>query len=199
MPRYLRTCQADRQLFGLWCFEHCLKPEQAAVRKELAALATRFGCFVWHKKSMSFLRWLESRKGSILLVADWREAKPITEEISKQDKGHDLRMCVVAQTATILRRASFWARAQNGCAEIMVTPGFLRHKVEELIASYVQAMQAKRITEPAMRTCSEITVRSTGADEWLSLSSLLEAVQNPEQALGLEKLIRQTMWQLYED
>ncbi|CAE7450267.1 unnamed protein product [Symbiodinium microadriaticum] len=180
----------------VWCFEHCLKPEQAVVRKELAALATRFGCkFVWHKKSMSFLRWLESRKGSILLVADWREAKPITEEISKQNKGHDLRMCVVAQTATILRRASFWARTQNGCAEVMVTPGFLRHKVEELIASRVQAVQAKRITEPAM---SEITVTS-GADEWLSLSSLLEAVQNPEQALGLEKLIRQTMWQLYED
>ncbi|CAE7948251.1 unnamed protein product [Symbiodinium sp. KB8] len=184
----------------VWCFEHCLKPEQAVVRKELAALATRFGCkFVWHKKSMSFLRWLEGRKGSILLVADWREAKPITEEISKQNKGHDLRMCVVAQTATILRRASFWARTQNGCAEIMVTPGFLRHKVEELIASYVQAVQAKRNTEPAVRTCSEIPVRCTGADEWLSLSSLLEAVQNPEQALGLEKLIRQTMWQLYED
>ncbi|CAE7204903.1 unnamed protein product [Symbiodinium sp. CCMP2456] len=182
----------------VWCFEHCLKPEQAVVRKELAALATRFGCkLVWHKKSMSFLRWLEGRKGSILLVADWREAKPITEEISKQNRGHDLRLCVVAQTATILRRASFWARAQNGCAEIMVTPGFLRHKVEELIASYVQVVQAKRIAEPAMRTCAEITVRST--DEWLSLSSLLEAVNDPMRALGLEKLIRQTMWQLYED
>ncbi|CAE7229551.1 unnamed protein product [Symbiodinium sp. CCMP2456] len=181
----------------VWCFEHCLKPEQAVVRKELAALATKFGCkLVCHKKSMSFLRWLEGRKGSTLLVADWREAKPIMEEVSKQ-KGHDLRMCVVAQTATILRRASFWARAQNGCAEIMVTPGFLRHKVEEWIARYVQVVQAKRITEPAMRTCAEIPVRST--NEWLSLPSLLEAVNDPKQALGLEKLIRQTMWQLYED
>ena len=188
---------AEEITWLVWC---CLKPEQALVRKELAALAIKFGCkFVCHKKSMRFLSWLEGRKGSILLVADWREAKPTMEEISKQNQSHDLRMCVVAQTATILRRASFWARAQNGCAEITVTPGFLRQKVEELIASHVQAVQAKRITEPAMRICSEIPARSTGADGRLSLPSLLEAVNDPKQALGLEKLIRETMWQLYED
>ena len=191
---------AEEITWPVWCFEHCLKPEQALVRKELAALAIKFGCkFVCHKKSMRFLSWLEGRKGSILLVADWREAKPTMEEISKQNQSHDLCMCVVAQTATILRRASFWARAQNGCAEITVTPGFLRQKVEELIASHVQAVQAKRITEPAMRICSEIPARSTGADGRLSLPSLLEAVNDPKQALGLEKLIRETVWRLYED
>ncbi|CAE7256522.1 unnamed protein product [Symbiodinium sp. CCMP2592] len=174
------ACGADEVTWLVWCFEHCLKPEQAALRKELAGLAAQYGCkFVYHKKSMSFLSWLEGRKGSVLLVADWREAKPIMEEISKQEQRHNFRMCVVAQTATILRRASLWAGTQS--TEIMVTSGFLRHKVEDLIASHVGAL------------------RSTGGYGWLSLPNLLEAVHDPKQALGLEKLIKQTMWQVYED
>ena len=188
------ACNAEEVTWLVWCFEHCLKPEQAVVRKELAALATKFGCkLVCYKKCMSFLRWLEGMKGSTLLVADWREAKPIMEEISKQNRGHDLRMCVVAQTATILRRASSWARTQNGCAEIMVSSGFLRHKVEELIASHVQAL---RMTGLAAVSHG---VKSTGAYGWLSLPNLLEAVHDPKQAHRLEKLIKQTMWQVYED
>ncbi|CAE7339545.1 unnamed protein product [Symbiodinium sp. CCMP2456] len=180
------ACSADEVTWLVWCFEHCSKPEQAAVRTELAGLATEFGCkFVYHKKSMGFLSWLKGRKGSVLLVADWREAKPIMEEITKQKQRHDLRMCVVAQTATILRRASLWAGTQRGCAEIMVTSGFLRHKVEEMIASHVQALRT--------------TGLAVGFRGWLSLPTLLEAVHDPKQAHRLEKLIKQTMWQVYED
>ena len=189
------ACGADEVTWLVWCFEHCLKPEQAAVRKELAGLATQYGCkFVLHKKSMSFLSWLEGRRGSVLLVADWREATPIVEEISKQNQRHNFRMCVVAQTATILRRASLWAGTERGCAEIMVTSGFLRHKVEELIASHVEAL---RMTGLAVGF--RAGVKSTGGYGWLSLPNLLEAVHDPKQALGLEKLIKQTMWQVYED
>mmetsp|Transcript_57749 Transcript_57749/g.135312 ORF Transcript_57749/g.135312 Transcript_57749/m.135312 type:complete len:213 (+) Transcript_57749:90-728(+) len=191
----VQGCEDDVWL--VWCFEHCLKPEHRHVRKELVDLATQFGCkFVYHKKSMGFLEWAAGRKGSVLLVADWREAKPIMEELGKQSKNHDaliptVRLCIVAQTQKIAHRASLWA----GNKEITVTLGFSRQAVEKLVASHMQqAVQAARVANPGVEVAIK-PVPTTG----LSLSSLIQAVRDPKQALQLEQLILQTMWQLYED
>ena len=180
----------------VWCFEHCLKPEHRHVRNELVDLATQLGCkFVYHKKSMGFLEWAEGRKGSVLLVADWREAKPIMEEVAKQSENHDaliptVRLCIVAQTQKIAHRASLWA----GSKEIMVTCGFSRQAVEKLVASHVQTVPATCAANPGVENAIK-PMPTIG----LSLSSLIQAVRDPKQALQLEQLILQTMWQLYED
>ncbi|CAE7525673.1 unnamed protein product, partial [Symbiodinium pilosum] len=69
-------------------------------------LAEMFGFnFLCFKKWMGFQSWLQGRTGSVLLVAEWREAKPIMEVLDKTTEQPDLRMCVVARSEKMLRRA----------------------------------------------------------------------------------------------
>ncbi|CAE7548230.1 unnamed protein product [Symbiodinium natans] len=184
----------------VWCFEHCLKREHEQVQKELMHLATSLGVkFVCHKKAAGFLSWLDGRAGTMLIIADWRETKPIVKKLSERSNRCILRMCVVGRSEKMLRNASLFAGRQSTGAEILVTSSFSCESVEEFIRSYVQA--ARETTK-----CAEIKLMSLPLQTkpietlpWLSLPGLLESIQDPETAGMLEQLIRQTMWQVYED
>ena len=122
----------------VWCFEHCLKAEHEKERRNLADLANAFGFeFVLEKKCMGFLSWLEGRTGSVLLIAEWREAKPIMEELGKRHIACNLSMCVVARTDKMYGRACAWADKQCGSTEISVSLGFSLLKVEQLVARHL--------------------------------------------------------------
>ena len=106
----------------VWCFDQCLKLEQLHVRQALKDVAAehsfKFHCW---RKSMGFLSWLEGTGERILLIADWREAKPIVEALGKRSNKCDIRVCIVAQSEKVLRRATDWVNQQDASAEIFVT------------------------------------------------------------------------------
>ncbi|CAE7221751.1 unnamed protein product, partial [Symbiodinium microadriaticum] len=138
----------------VWCFEHCMKSQQERLRTELKQAATMFGCsFTCHKKSMGFLSWLEGREGRILLLADWREAKPIMEELGRRQGRHDIIVCVVGQSDKMFRRAVDWATKQISEIDIIVSSSFSRQNIEDLVArhwersSQHQAVWASRSRE----------------------------------------------------
>ncbi|CAE7687876.1 unnamed protein product [Symbiodinium sp. CCMP2456] len=121
----------------VWCFEHCMKSQQERLRTELKQAATVFGCsFTCHKKSMGFLSWLEGREGRILLLADWREAKPIMEELGRRQGRHDIIVCVVGQSDKMFRRAVDWATKQVSEIDIIVSSSFSRQNIEDLVARH---------------------------------------------------------------
>ena len=78
--------------------------------------------FTCQKKSTGFLRWLEGMEGRVLLITDWREAKPIMEGLSNlgQIQRIDILMCVVARSDRMFRRAIDWAGKQSSDTDIMV-------------------------------------------------------------------------------
>ena len=121
-----------------WCFEHCTKAEHGQARRNLQDLADAFGFeFVREKKCAGLLRWLESRPGTVLLVAEWREAKPIMEQLGNMSIACNISMCVVARTSKIFRRVSAWAEQQSAEQEILVSEGFSLRRVEELVARHL--------------------------------------------------------------
>ena len=124
----------------VWCFEHCLKPEQDELRVQMQNLAEMFGFnFVCFKKYMGFQSWLQGRTGTVLLVAEWREAKPIMEAFYKTAEQPDLRMCAVVRSAKMLRRACMWAREQPN-ADITVVSGLDIRDVEQCLANYMKTL-----------------------------------------------------------
>ena len=201
-PRPRRACT-----WLVWCFDQCLKLEQLQARRDLKAVAAecnfKFRC---HKKSMGFLSWLEGRNDSMLLLADWREAKPIVEALSKRSYKCDIRICVVAQSEKILRRATDWANQQDESVEIFVTSSFWRESAEELVRRHPKTVFHARAAEemPAPSVSATGMARPAPAEDdgtsfcW-SLQSLMAAVKDPKKAAFLEQVIRNTMWQEYED
>ena len=142
MPRSTRAGGADElDVWLVWCFEHCFKSEHGQVRKELEHLAAMFGCkFTCFKKSTGFLSWLDGDDGvhaRALLVADWREAKPTIEELSRRSDRRDVRTCMVAQTEKAFRNASLFASRQRTGAQLLVTLGFSREAVQKFVSSYI--------------------------------------------------------------
>ena len=183
----------------VWCFEHCLKPEHGQVHNELMHLATSLDVkFACHKKAAGFLSWLDGRNSrtvTMLIIADWRETKPIAAELSTRSNHCVARMCVVAQSEKSFRNASLFAGWQSTGFEIVVASSFTCESVEELIRSYV-----RNARETAK--CGEInTMQPKPFDTQLllSLPRLRRSIQDPNTAGMLEQLIRQTMWQVYED
>ena len=172
----------------VWCFDQCLKLEQLQVRQALKDVAAEYSFkFQCQKKSMDFLSWLEGRKESILLIADWREAKPIVEALNKRSNECDIRVCIVAQSEKVLRRATDWLNHQV----TSFTLSFWPEAAEELLRRHKKSISFPRSLSPQPqdnKTCFP-----------LSLPSLMKAVQDPKQAAVLEQVIRNTMWQTYED
>ena len=70
-------------------------------------------------------------------MAEWREAKPIIEELDRRNERRDIRMCVVTRSGKMYRRAVAWANSQSRSRNIMVLPGFSRQTVEEFISNHL--------------------------------------------------------------
>ena len=182
-----------------WCFDQCSKLENHQVRQELNHAAAAAGCeFRCAKKSVDFLSWLGSKKETVLLIADWREAKPIQDELNNRRgiSQHDVRICVVAAAVKTFRRASTWARQQHAAHIVVMSGPWLKGATE--------LMQQRKTETCFSRDAAADAVVSTLTTTHemfsrVSLPNLLKAVQDPQRAAELEHIIRQTMWQTYED
>ena len=154
----------DRKTYIVWCFEHYFKAEHAQARRNLKDLADSFGFeFLCEKKAMALLRWLEGRTATIILVAEWREAKPIMEELGPRNIACDVSVCVVTRSEKMFQHARAWAAQQGGGKEILVSEGFSLRKVDELVAHHLdRALVSAEVsfpvlssssTQPVMRWC----------------------------------------------
>ena len=133
-------CPHASTTFLVWCFEYCFKDEHCQTRAELADIAGLFGFdFVCHRKCAGFMSWLQGTTGSVLLFAEWREAKPIMQELDRRNDSRDFRMCVVTRAKKMHSRACAWAEMQNRSTDIAISFGFMRQTVEELIAPQFHA------------------------------------------------------------
>ncbi|CAE7237096.1 unnamed protein product [Symbiodinium natans] len=189
---------AEVAVWLVWCFEHCLKPEHREEHRKLQHLAAKLGCkFVCHKKATGFLTWQDKdgRNGAKLIVADWRETKPIIQGISKSQQPCDVSMCVVARSRKMLYHAALFADTQSAGVEILVTPGVSSESMEQFFSSHLQTACK---TSPSMP--SPVQPKPFEPLCWTSLPSLLQAVKDPKTVAMLEQLIQQTMSsQVYED
>ena len=87
------------------------------MRGELRSLATKFNCKLrFHKKSIGFVNWLKGRHEPVLLIADWREAKPIQVFLGNSSVSYDVCIYVIAESDKILQRASGWFAKQAAVA-----------------------------------------------------------------------------------
>mmetsp|Transcript_18791 Transcript_18791/g.43846 ORF Transcript_18791/g.43846 Transcript_18791/m.43846 type:complete len:208 (+) Transcript_18791:63-686(+) len=101
----------------VWCFERCFKDEQLNRQKHLSKTAEAFGYnFVCYRKAKGALVSLEASVTDVevVLLADWREVKPLVEGISSMEKqkpgsARKIRLGVLAASKRILRRAQEWA------------------------------------------------------------------------------------------
>ena len=121
---------------------------------------------------MGFASWLEGREGTKLI-------KPIIQVLSKSRHPGEVRMCVVARSDKISRRATHFVDTQSTGCEIVVR-GFSGESMEEFIRTYMTA----RETSCARKARSPV-------QPWLSLPSLVNAVQDSKIAAMLEQLIQQ--------
>ncbi|CAE7244636.1 MDH1B [Symbiodinium sp. CCMP2456] len=136
-----QACWPQKQAFHLaWCYERCHKAEQVEALTQLHEVAASLGStLVCHKKALGFLSWLQSASGNVLLLTDWREAKPIFEGVEHLTEGGPqnfrVRMCITATSDRIHRRACEWANSipQRGGWEVVVLDVFTRGGVEEFI------------------------------------------------------------------
>ena len=84
------------------------------------------------------MSWLEDSEERVLLLADWREAKPVMEELGKREGGHDVLMCVAAQSDKMFRRAVDWATKQRPDTDIMVSSSFSRQNLLDLFERHLE-------------------------------------------------------------
>ncbi|CAE7634373.1 unnamed protein product [Symbiodinium pilosum] len=159
----------DSEACLVWCFEHCQKPEQDELRAQMQNLAEMFGFnFLCFKKCMGFQSWLQGRRGSVLLVAEWREAKPIMEALDKTIEQPDLRMCVVTRSEQMMRRAYTWSKKQLK-ADIMLSSGLRIRDVEQLLANYLKTAPAAPVT---VSPTSPVPAPLCASSSWPTKSTL---------------------------
>ena len=225
-----QACRQQEQAFHLaWCYERCHKAEQVEALTKLHEVAASLGStLVCHKKALGFLSWLQDASGKVLLLTDWREAKPIVEGVEHLMDGRPqnfkVRMCIMATSDRIFRRASEWANSiLRGGWEVVVLDVFSRGGLEEFIVQGSQAARnyyeqenllpsrcptypndAKDLTShsPSKTTSPKLELARESASLCirLSMATLKATLQDPENATKLEEMIRRTMWhQLYED
>ena len=214
--------------------ERCHKTDQSETWIQLETVVESFGLSLQrYKKSSGLLNWLEEAQGKVLLLADWREAKPLVEGLDRLEaqgrQDIEVRLCIVATSKAIHRRASQWAETirQDGGMEIVVLDGFSCEGIEDFITQSVAKTQSSFNVQKKMGApCPISYTQDVGPTSWqppkepkggpgkydfaaeittplcirLSFSALIRTLQDPQKATKLEEMIRCTMWQqLYED
>ncbi|CAE6970092.1 MDH1B [Symbiodinium natans] len=229
MAPFVDAEEAARGLetFLAWCYERCHKTEQYETWSYLESIANDFGLSLQRfKKSSGFLAWLEEMEaGKVLVLADWREAKPLAEGLdvlAAQGKLLQVRMCILAASDKIYSRASEWAGIvrQGGGRETVVLRGFSHEGIEDFIAPSIAEVGPLRKWRNKLATSSPMScaqdVGTTSVQTLpevapgtfdvaaglatpfcinLSFSALARTLQDPQKATKLEEMIRCTMWQ----
>ena len=224
-----QACWQQKQAFHLaWCYERCHKAEHVETLTKLHEVAASLGStLVCHKKALGFLSWLQTASGNVLLLTDWREAKPIFEGVEHMTEGgpqnFKVRMCITATSGRIYGRACEWANSicQNGGWEVVVLDVFSRGGVEEFIVqstqearsfyeqenlvpspcpTYIDDVKDKTSHSKTSAGKSDLAREAASVCIRLSMATLKSALQDPDKATKLEEMIRSTMWhQVYED
>lgn len=191
---------------------------------ELGQIATQCGMqLVLHKKFSGYLQWFDdvSSEDTVLLLTDWREAKPIVQGLGGHEGPH-LRLCILAQSQTAVRSATKWVNSQTG-REIPVLHGFTYESVlqvaldhmAEAVATIGYMHPAQEVEEPLsqveeymlLRSSSsnphpiaaqhpEIRPRSRAAGVIPTLESLADRAAL---AARLDEVVQQSQWEVYED
>mmetsp|Transcript_22831 Transcript_22831/g.53812 ORF Transcript_22831/g.53812 Transcript_22831/m.53812 type:complete len:209 (-) Transcript_22831:159-785(-) len=185
----------------VWCYEGCMKWEQQNQRAELQTIAGSCGCRCsFYKKAIGFLRWMERKtRGTIILIVDWREVKPIVDGLSPLQL-QDVHIYVTARCEKSLLNAQSWVNHQQRLFDISVLEKISEDSVEKLIRYHVGEISSKEVLrKPPKKQIEQKPVQIS----WLCYGSLVSAVQDPKVAAELEQVLKQMMMEasneIYED
>ena len=117
---------------------------------------------VVHKKCTGFLQWLGdvSSDDTVLLVTDWREAKPIMEGMQEVLRPL-VRMCIIAPNQKSHRSACKWVASEPRDPEIPILQGFAYEDVRQVVEQHVEAtsiaiarVDQATVLENSLRLCA---------------------------------------------
>lgn len=98
----------------VWCHERCLKQE-CDVRRQAVSMAAREAgaLLICMKKASKFAAWLASKhRPPLVLLTDWREAKPCLQAASEQPlQNQPAITLVLCDVPSQFERAQAWARS----------------------------------------------------------------------------------------
>ncbi|CAE7263451.1 unnamed protein product [Symbiodinium natans] len=117
----------------VWCFEGAMKQDTHEQRVMLRGIAESYGwkCF-FCKKAATFLRWLEGRSdSSVVLIADWREVKPISEGIPLEQQT-DVHIYISPRCEKAYLNAKSWVQGQTRFKQISLLADLSQNSVAEL-------------------------------------------------------------------
>ncbi|CAE7239897.1 unnamed protein product [Symbiodinium natans] len=187
----LRNDAKGRRAWMVWCFEHCRKMANQSMYTDMAQIAQECGLeLIYHKKCEGFLRWLDGLDAgdTVLLVADWREAKPIVEGLRRRLFPY-LWMCVLTQSQASYFHASSWAASHPCGREIPVLAELNKELLHAAAGNMAQAVEDAEAAKLAPQVI-----------EWpLNLSTLSDPKIRAELAVRLQEVIEQSQWEVYED
>mmetsp|Transcript_42916 Transcript_42916/g.80062 ORF Transcript_42916/g.80062 Transcript_42916/m.80062 type:complete len:212 (-) Transcript_42916:42-677(-) len=192
----------------VWCFERCFKASQYHRLKRLTEMAGVMGChLVCQRKAKGTLAWLEASMPSVpvVVMADWREVKPLVEGIQTMEKecpgsGKKIRLGVLAASAKIYRRSRDWAASQDGLkakvaadfSEGVDLEGFIRECVDDPL-----------FESSASDPCNASDLCSADVSPFVAqpvLERLVWALKDPNKALQIQRMLEESMQhQVYED
>eukprot|EP00435_Cladocopium_sp_Y103_P028627 s1614_g7.t1 len=189
----------------------------------MSSLASIFQTmFVCKKKAHGLMKWWSGAgMPHGVIFTDWREAKPLVEgllEVATEYGrtlddilGKSIRICVIAQSSKIYLRALEWGKiVMNN--QVKVVPQF---SMAELKGYTEDCLKQEALRENGGLTWASDTLSETSASSgntsprllcntevkqpWLNWTDLMIALQDPWQAAQLEKMIKESSVQVYED
>ncbi|CAE7607519.1 unnamed protein product [Symbiodinium natans] len=192
----------------VWCAEGCMKQDQDHQRAWLRSIAESH-CARCHfcKKAQSFLRWLKGKSVTVVLIADWREVKPIMEGLDAEQQA-DVHMYITARWDKSYFNALSWVQEHARGKQISMLENFSRQNVQEVVRRHLPCGGGELQT-PCQQTGfvkpGPLPPHANGKplvmSWWLSYGNLKSALQDPEMAFIVEQALKQMMSrnETYED
>jgi hypothetical protein len=129
----------------VWCYEHCHKLDNADLRNQFSLMAQKCGAhLVRLKKASTFAEWASHPRPPFILIAEWREAKPLMRVL--RNGAMPFITFVYSETPRSALRAHAWVStldANVGCVQVVNEI----QDMEGMILSAVQGMHSKSIRQ----------------------------------------------------
>lgn len=129
----------------VWCHERCLKQE-CDVRRQAVSMAAREAgaLLICMKKASKFAAWLASKqRPPLVLLTDWREAKPCLQAASEQPlQNQPAITLVLCDVPAQFERAQAWAHSGPAGSEkvrVIRDVGLPRELLAELLPELLQS------------------------------------------------------------